>query len=345
MRTLMKLMAASAAMLLASCSVHEWPELPETVQFHLRLNYESEMTTQEYSYNEGVITDEGESLTYDNQLERGENRYIIRAYPLTEKQRATNYIKEFVITKDIAEGYDHGVNLELPAGSYNIMVWSDLTPVAGGPYYHNADDFAEISLMPEHSGNTDYRDAFRGMGEVVLVSDIIDDAPDTLDITMQRPLAKYEIVSTDSQEFIDKELDYLASVNGPNKAPSQINTQDYTVVLLYTGYMPDTYNMYADKPIDSYMGVTIQTKLKELNSSEASLGFDYVLMGTTPSSIQVQIGLFDKDQRQVALSNSINVPLNRSKHTVVRGSFLMTQSSGGIEIDPEFNGDHNIVID
>ena len=63
------------------------------------------------------------------------------------------------------------------------------------------------------------------------------------------------------------------------------------------------------------------------------------------AGVSVQIGLYDGEDRQIALSDPIDVSLRRSYHTILRGSFLMQQATGGIVINPDFDGNHNIVID
>ena len=109
--------------------------------------------------------------------------------------------------------------------------------------------------------------------------------------------------------------------------------------------MPNTYNMNTDKPIDSSMGVIFESRLNILNENEASLGFDYVFVNGKEAGVSVQIGLYDGEDRQIALSEPIDVPLRRSHHTILRGSFLMQEASGGITINPDFDGNHNIVIE
>lgn len=164
---------------------------------------------------------------------------------------------------------------------------------------------------------------------------------------MQRPLAKFEFITTDLQKFIDKEMEILkkeAETRGHDN-PTRVDINDYKVIVLYSGFMPDTYNMNTDKPIDSSMGVSFESELNALNENEASLGFDYVFVNGKEAGISVQIGLYDSENRQVAFSEPINVPLRRNRHTVVRGSFLMQQASGGITIDSDFDGNHNIVIE
>jgi hypothetical protein len=68
------------------------------------------------------------------------------------------------------------------------------------------------------------------------------------------------------------------------------------------------------------------------------------LVNGKQSAVTVQIGLYDKEDRQLALSTPINVPLQRNHHTLIKGSFLIEETSGGITINPDFDGEHNIVI-
>lgn len=337
--------------LLTACDVHEWPDTPENVTFRLKLRYERDMTVWEHLYDGTEVTEQGLGDTYDNRREHGKMRYIIRAYPLTDKQRsAREYTREFVFTKDIAEGYDHEATLDLAAGNYRIMVWSDLVENDGDTPYHDAGDFAEITLQGDHSGNNDYRDAFRGTGDISLTADVAEYVPGTLEITMQRPLAKFEFITNDLTEFIQKEgLRITAKNSGAESASesdpaTRVNVEDYKVAFHYVGFMPCAYSMFTDKPVDSSTGVMFQSALKGLNDREASLGFDYVFVNGTESAITVQIGLYDKEGTRLSLTEPIRVPLRRNHHTVLRGKFLMSKASGGVTINPDFDGDHNLIF-
>ena len=44
------------------------------------------------------------------------------------------------------------------------------------------------------------------------------------------------------------------------------------------------------------------------------------------------------------MSEPIEVPLQRNRHTVIRGMFLMSEASGGVSINPEFDGDYNLIF-
>lgn len=337
--------------LLTACDVHEWPDTPENVTFRLKLRYEKEMTVWEHLYDGTEVTEQGLGDTYDNGREHGKIRYIIRAYPLTDKQRsAREYTREFVFTKDIAEGYDHEATLDLAAGNYRIMVWSDLVENDGDTPYHDAGDFAEITLQGDHSGNNDYRDAFRGTGDISLTADVAEYVPGTLEITMQRPLAKFEVITNDLTEFIQKEgLRITAKNSGAESASesdpaTRVNVEDYKVAFHYVGFMPCAYSMFTDKPVDSSTGVMFQSALKGLNDREASMGFDYVFVNGTESAVTVQIGLYDKEGTRLSLTEPITVPLRRNHHTILRGKFLMSKASGGVTINPDFDGDHNLIF-
>ena len=352
MRKMLYLIVYIPLLLLSACDVHEWPETSERVKLHLRLNYETDMTEWEHLYDGSSVVEQGVGDTYDNHLESGKIRYVVRTYPASEKQRATqDYVQEFVFTKDIADGYDHEVTLEVLPGNYNVMVWSDLVETGSDAHFHHVANFAEIMLQGEHKGNTDHRDAFRSTGNVSIVADVMESLPNTLDVAMQRPLAKFEFITNDVMDFIDKELTRVASkaegnttVPG-NDAPTRtVNIEDYKVVFHYVGFMPHAYSMYTDKPVDSSTGVMFESSLKKLSDSEASMGFDYVFVNGKKSAVTVQIGIYDNEGTQVSLTDPIEVPLKRNHHTIMTGMFLMSEASGGVTIHPEFEGDHNLIF-
>ena len=147
-------------------------------------------------------------------------------------------------------------------------------------------------------------------------------------------------VTKEEFEFLQKE----ATSRG-EAIPSRVDLDEYNLICYYSGYLPNAYNINSDKPVDSTMGILFNSELQALSENEASFGFDYVFVGNNKSAVTMQIGLYDKQDRQVALTEPINVPLQRSHHTILKGSFLMQDASGGLTINPEFDGNHNIVIE
>lgn len=313
-----------------ACDVHEWPDLPEKVSIHLRLNYETDMTIWEHQYDGESTTETGLGETYDNHLQQGKIRYIIRTYPISEEQRTLkDYTQEFVFTKDIAEGYDHEITLDLLPGDYRMMVWSDLTMDGNRSSYYNSNDFGEISLQGEHIGNDNYRDAFYGKSSLSLHPSVINQAPDTISITMKRPLAKFEIVTQNLSDFIDTKTNDI---------------HQYKAKIQYVGFMPNAYSLYTDKPVDSTVGVMFESPLKELASSKVSMGFDYVFVSDRESVVTVKIGIYDKDDTPIASTESIKVPLQPSHHTILTGDFLQQYASGGVDLNPAYDGNYNLII-
>ncbi len=337
MKKLSLFIFAALALMISSCDVHEWPDKPEKVSVYLRLNYQTNMTTWEHDYNGSDVIEQKVGTPTPSERKYGAIRYIIRTY---SKRDSRDLVQEFTFTRDISDGYDHGVLLDLIPGDYNIMVWSDLTENENMIPYHNAEKFTDISLQGDHAACTDFRDAFRGFKDISVESDIREKQPDTLDITMERPVGKFEFIANDVTDFIEKEA---TRVKGGSETSTKVSINDYKVVFYYVSFMPHVYSLISDKAVDAKTNVLFETTLKRLSDTEASIGFDYVFVNTE-STISVQIGIFDKDNIQLSMSAPIDVPVKRNFHTMIRGKFLMLEAAGGVGINPDYWGDHNIVV-
>ena len=62
------------------------------------------------------------------------------------------------------------------------------------------------------------------------------------------------------------------------------------------------------------------------------------------AAVTVQIGIYDNEETLLSLSKPIEVPLKRSHHTILTGMFLMSEASGGVTINPDFDGEHNLIF-
>lgn len=330
MRKCLHLITCILLTLLAACDVHEWPEMPEYARLHLRLDYETKMTKWLHLYDGDSVINQSFGETYENHCSYGKIRHIVRTYPISEKERTLqDYTQEFVITRDIVDGYDYEVTLDLLPGNYNIIVWSDLVASDEDDYYYNASDFTEITLQGTHQGNTNHRDAFHGKCNIELFRSNIFQHVDTIDITMKRPLAKFEIVANDLSDFIKSKAEDIDKCK---------------VIIQYVGFMPDAFSLFTNKPVDATMGVMFESTLKELNAMEASMGFDYVFIGDKESVITIKIGVYNGDGQQIAMTNQIEVPIRPSYHTILTGGFLMQNASRGVNLNPDFDGNFNIFL-
>ena len=318
------------------------PEEDKTTTIGLRLQYHTDFTYRDYVYDsksgsvKRVSDEDGD--TYDNL----ENLKPGTPMKVTVKVHLDNSARTLVSTQtfltELEENYDCDVEMEVPSGNdYLITVWGHLLDESGNAFYNDT-DFNSIELMREsYVGNTDMRDAYRGRlkistGEEKEIHDVID---------MFRPMCKLEFVTTGLQEFLANEEQRLSfSTRG-------VSPGDYTVVISYPAYYPSHYMAMDDRLEYASTGYSYSTPLT-MNSEddeEASIGFDYVLINnTSDAAVQAQVTVYHSDGTQVASTGMLTIPMQRDRHVVLRGNLFTTNNSGGVGIDPDFEGDINIPL-
>ena len=328
------LLSLLSSLLLTSCDVHEMPDLPEKTSHYFQLNFEADSWT--------ILDSEYVTRSNKDKSEL-DIRYIARAYPVLENGKtAQEYIEHSIFTKSMSNDLGYKFMLDLPPGRFNIMVWTDFVEKGSKEnYLYNADNFSDVYLHGKHQANTHHRVAFRGMQEVSIVVDIVETEPGTTLIDMLRPMAKFEFITSDFEDFMSKENSNVASRNGESAAT--INLDDYEIVFFYTGFMPNAFSLFTDKPVDSSTGIYFGSKLTQINESEASMGFDYIFVNGNESITTVTIGIYNTEGQLLSMTEPIEVPLKRSWHTIVKGKFLSQDSKGGVSINPEFDGDYTFI--
>ena len=332
MRKILYFILIAHTLLYTACAVHEWPETPrEVMKLHIKLNYETEMTEWIHLYDGTEVIEKGYGNTYNNHQESGKIRYIVRAYPAGDKKNnKQDFTKEVIITKDVSEGYSHEMTLELSEGDYDIMVWSDLIQDTEENHFYDANNFTDIRLNENNIGGNNYNDAFRGVDAVSLDAITKSTKIDTLNITMQRPIAKFELIAEDMLEFI--------------KGKGIFNIEDYKVVFHYMGFMPNAYSIFSDKPVDALTGVTFESRPTVICDNEVSLGFDYMFTRDVLSNTSVQFVIYGKGEEPVVKSDQIEIPISRSFHTKIYGNFFSDHNENSTIINPSYNGDHNLIM-
>ena len=162
-------------------------------------------------------------------------------------------------------------------------------------------------------------------------------------IELVRPIANYTFVSTDLDEFLDTEMGRTGrnGAESPQQAPP---LSDYTVRVVYTKYMPSSFNAHTGKPVDSRTGVEYHSLISVLDDKKAQLAFDHVFTNGSDTSVAVAMEVLHSDGTVVARMPQFDVPLRRSHHTVVTGKFLTTKSGGDLGVNPDFEGEFNIEI-
>ena len=91
------------------------------------------------------------------------------------------------------------MELILESGAYNFVVWSDYIQNSTNDLYYHTSSFERIKLRGnEHEGSNDYRDAFTGT-----VTAEVSAKSREATVAMGRPMAKFNFISTDVDEFIE----------------------------------------------------------------------------------------------------------------------------------------------
>lgn len=344
------------AALLASCDVHQWPEQkdesdpdpilpPEAkVVIPLRLEYDTDFYVWEHQYDPllgkveeinpslDIFPDYlGTSYKYSQIAPTGEVQVFVKVFP---SSTPTQCVVEKTFTCEVNGTYDNDLELELPDyGTYDIVIWSQLFETSESVPFYDPSIFSQIQIIRDnYQGNTDYRDGFRGRLRV----DATPSVSDRKVVRMKRPMGKFELVTTDLSEFLDRETDI-------RHLSARASVEDYRVVIAFPMYYPSSYTAMDDRLENAFMGMSFETTMTVTGESEASLGFEYVLLGDNPDGgVQTSVSVYRLDGTRVASSLMFTVPMRRDHHTILRGAFLSMEGSGGVGIDPSFNGDHNI---
>lgn len=337
-------LAIAATFVISSCEVHEWPT-PQPTDIILNFDFDTDMPLY-MVLNVGETRSSLDGNAY-------EARYTVEAYPLsTDGTCADSPSRRYTFTRADFSELNTSVRLSIDEGYYRFYVWTDFVKKGmSTDLLYNTSNFRDIRLQGEHEGNNDYRDAFIGNAELLVKRGAAADAPAEATVPMERPLAKFEFISTDLQEFITKAMEELSKkkagqtdARDGDAVDPAIDLSKYRVVFYYSGYMPCEFNIMDNKPCDSMTGVSFESTIKAVDEHEARLGFDYVFVNGKESSVMVTVALLDEDGTQLSRSNQIEVPLKRSMLTVVKGSFLIQETGGGVAIDPDFEGEFNIVL-
>lgn len=361
------LVAVAMAMCFVGCDVHEFPEIetpdrpiPEKPMVELQITLNGldweELTTVEWNPDPTAAASRAGSRASVHKMRFNLNvydDYTNSRVPSRNLRSAQSWtIDAPTSLADVCQRLE----LNLPAGEYIAVAWIDYVN-ADAPQadlYYDTTDFAAITLLgADHPGNSHYREAFRGATrfEINMLGHVIEPESraiyEVVPVVAERPMARYEIVTTDLDEFIKNNI-APRTESDPAGAPSAALTPDldnYIVRVRYASYMPTTYNCHTDRPVDAKTGVSYQGQIQKKSDHEAILGFDHVFVNGTQTSVQLAIEVYSRSTGHLlASTDPIAVPLQRNRHTYIKGKFLTTKATGGAGINPDFDGEFNIEI-
>lgn len=362
--------AVTAALLFCSCDVHEFPyteepepPAPERPQIEVEISLDAtdwpELTTIDWGHDNNSQRNRvrGGSRADDHKMRFTLNIYSDNTdarYPSRNLQAVKILVTDLPVSLDKVR---ERVGVDLPPGDFVAMVWVDyvdaMTPAVD--LYYNTTDFSAISILgDDHPGNCTQREAFRGATRFTVTAEgnIIDLESraqiETVPVVAQRPMARYEFITTDLDDFIKQNISPASQSadDTSSKAPIAPDPDDYTVHIRYTSYMPTTYNCHTDRPVDAKTGVSYYGRIVKKSEKEATLGFDHVFVNGSETTVQVALDVYSSSTGNLlASSDPISVPLKRNHNTYIKGKFLTTKANGGAGINPGFYGDdYNIII-
>lgn len=354
------------------CDVHEFPvDDSVKVPFLLHLDFNTEMPL----YKEVTSTRSGDEDT-KAVAPRHDIRYIVKAFR-PGRTRAENRIPDttFVFTKSDISDLNYTAQLELPEGTYEFKVWADYVDAGSvADKYYDTHEFSEIILADRknHPGSNDYRDAFRGYVTADVTNPeyyagaFLDKIDNQATVEMRRPMGKFKFVSNDVDALLNRVLLQLKE-QGMLKAPAfvvdikaspeqqreqlrqqlleKIKLGEFTVLFRYNVFMPCSFNMFTDKPADSWTGMTFKSNMHLESNNEMTLGYDYIFVNGSETKLSISVEVYNTKGQLMSSSNPILVPIVRSKMTLVKGAFLTSKATEGVTINPSYDGDdYNIEI-
>lgn len=223
--------------------------------------------------------------------------------------------------------------LSLLKGDYDLRLWADRSAdgTTADRYYDTA-DLSAVTLLTDGyvaNGQTDEKDAWYAVQTVSL------EGAAELPVTLVRPFARYRIVTTDVEGY----LNLIAK--GEDLPP----IDDLQASVSYEGFLPTAFNVATGLPTDALQGISYEAGIVAAEGypeDEArQVGADFVLTGDEDSFVTVTVRMTDRTTGEtVSTVAGVKIPYRRGELTTVTGTFLTAgRASGGVDIDTDWGDD------
>ena len=230
------------------------------------------------------------------------------------------------------------IRLKLHAVEYTLAVWTDyVTAGTETDLYYNTEDLQYVACTDPYTGSTPYRDCLYGTTPLDLRQYRDEwNAKVQIKVDMVRPLAKYELIATDVKDFLRK-----------TKKQREGGDAAFTITFSYGFYLPTVFNVLAGKPADSRTGIayTIPLTVPDDGTEECRIGTDFVFVNGAESFVKLSMEIQDSGGNVISRTTGLEVPYRRGHLTTVRARFLTNEMQGGVDIDPDFDGDIDVDLD
>lgn len=260
----------------------------------------------------------------------------VRRFIIEVRGEGKTVHRQTVIPDDFAKGQTGFLlpeTLHLHAREYTVAVWTDYTEAGSEDgLYYDATDLNNITIREPYTGNTDYRDCHYATIPLDLRPYRDQwNAHVRLDVDMKRPLAKYHLVATDVERYLQ-----LQAIG--NYPP----VEELTATIIYEGFVPSSFNMATGSPNDAVTGVSYAKSLPVLpdGTDSVQLGSDLIWVNGGDTFVTVTVQIADTRGNVVSRIPGVRVDYRRGFLTTVSGNFLTAgKTGGGIHVDTEWKDD------
>lgn len=324
-----------------SCDkVHQWPESgkevdPTVIDASVHISCEIDLDIEKI-----IIKGSAAPIYTDENAEKYLRRFLIDIYE--EEQSGDELVFSDVFTQEVRDKSNLTFKADLHTHRYKTVIWMDyvLKEDMKDLFYLTSGGMSAIRTQPvaAYRGSIDFKDAQTVVYPFDLTGRTEWFAHITVDIPLQRPVAKITFEATDFEEFARKE--------GCPESEYEEFAKNYLIHFIYNGYLPTGFNALTQKLNDSQTGYHFDSTPSWIKDTpDARMGFDYVFVNGEQSSVTVSVEVVSKkDGTIVNRADGIVVPTYRGKETVVRDKFFTKDYSHGIGINPEFDGEFNIYV-
>lgn len=331
---------------LAGC-VHDYPGMteegeegvdPTLVEVNTEVTLDLELVPLEIITQESARSGTNKARNITTKADDGyRRRFIIEA-----RREGKPTTRQVTVMETAEEDGDAKISLpihlKLHALEYTLAVWTDYVKAGTtDDLYYDTDNLQQVACTDPYTGSTPHRDCLYGTAALDLRQYRNEwNARVQVKVDMVRPLAKYELIATDVQKFLQKTQKQRAGGTA------------YTITVSYGFYFPLGFNVLSGKPDRSEMGVAFTAPLvvTDNGSGECTLASDYIFVNGDESYVPLGIEIKDNAGNGISRTTGIDVPYRRGHLTTVRGHFLTNRYDTGIGIDPDFDDDDiNIDLD
>lgn len=236
---------------------------------------------------------------------------------------------ERILRKTVNPALQNGrciVELAASQGEYDLHLWTDYTRTDAPltDTYYNTDYLRAVGIVTNpYTANTDGKDAAYYAQSVILPQE-----GTTVNVQMQRPLARYRILATDTEAYRK-----LTETDAAKYPP----LDELTVTVQYEGFFPSEFNTANGKVTDAARGIAYTTAIAEPEAEEPAIASDCIMAGDTESSVTATLTVTDKQGNVISSTSGIRIGYKQNHLTTLHGKYLTAGiGSGGITIDTDW---------